>query len=246
MFPISFAEMVGHHGLLNETRLLPHRLVYGMYPEVIMHPGKEKETLYSLSGGYLYKDILAWDMIKKSDKLVKLLRALAFQVGSQVSYSELGQICGLDAKTIEKYVVLLEQSYIIFRLQSFSRNMRNELSRSRKVYFYDNGIRNALIANFSPIEMRQDIGALFENYMISERMKKISYARTWSNSWFWRTTSQSEIDYIEETDGKLSAYEFKWNPAAKGKIPAGFKAGYPDAATHVITKDNYDAFLLDE
>jgi predicted AAA+ superfamily ATPase len=217
-----------------------------MYPEVLTNPSKEKEILRSLSDSYLYKDVLAWDKIKKSDKLVKLLQALAFQVGSQVSYAELGQVCGLDAKTAEKYVILLEQSYIVFRLHSFSRNLRNELSRSRKVYFYDNGIRNAAIANFSPIEMRQDIGALFENYMVSERMKKISYDRTWSNSWFWRTTAQSEVDYIEETDGKLSAYEFKWNPSAKGRVSSAFKAGYPDAETAVINRENYDAFLLGE
>jgi predicted AAA+ superfamily ATPase len=245
MFPVSFGEMVDHHGLLEERRLLSHRLVYGMYPEVITEPGNEKDILRSLSDSYLYKDIFAWGQIKKSDKLVKLLRALAFQVGSQVSYPELGQICGLDAKTVEKYIVLLEQAYIIFRLHAFSRNLRNELSRSRKVYFYDNGIRNAVIANFSSAEMRQDVGALFENYMISERMKKISYNRAWSNSWFWRTTEQREIDYIEETNGNLSAYEFKWNPSAKGKIPVGFRKGYPDASTEVVSRENYETFLLD-
>ena len=171
MYPISFQEMVNHHGLLNEIRLLPHRLVYGFYPDVVNHQGNEKEILKQLSDSYLYKDLLMMDQIKKPSALVKLLQALALQIGSQVSYHELAQICGLDGKTVEKYMMLLEQSYIIFRLASFSRNQRNELKKSRKVYFFDNGIRNALIANFEHIENRTDIGALWENYLVSERIK---------------------------------------------------------------------------
>ena len=197
MYPISFQEMVNHHGLLNEIRLLPHRLIYGFYPDVVNHPGNEKEILKQLSDSYLYKDLLMIDQIKKPSALVKLLQALALQIGSQVSYHELAQICGLDGKTIEKYMMLLEQSYIIFRLTSFSRNQRNELKKSRKVYFFDNGIRNSLIANFEQIENRTDIGALWENFLVSERVKYLAYQQKWVNNWYWRTTEQQEIDYVE-------------------------------------------------
>jgi predicted AAA+ superfamily ATPase len=243
MYPISFQEMVNHHGLLNEIRLLPHRLIYGFYPDVVNHPGNEKEILKQLSDSYLYKDLLMIDQIKKPSALVKLLQALALQIGSQVSYHELAQICGLDGKTIEKYMMLLEQSYIIFRLTSFSRNQRNELKKSRKVYFFDNGIRNSLIANFEQIENRTDIGALWENYLVSERVKYLAYQQKWVNNWYWRTTEQQEIDYVEEENGQLSAYEFKWNPKAKGSIPNSFKKTYPTATINIIHQENFEQFL---
>ena len=243
MYPISFQEMVNHHGLLNEIRLLPHRLIYGFYPDVVNHPGNEKEILKQLSDSYLYKDLLMIDQIKKPSALVKLLQALALQIGSQVSYHELAQICGLDGKTIEKYMMLLEQSYIIFRLTSFSRNQRNELKKSRKVYFFDNGIRNSLIANFEQIENRTDIGALWENYLVSERVKYLAYQQKWVNNWYWRTTEQQEIDYVEEENGQLSAYEFKWNPKAKGSIPNSFKKTYPTATINIIYRENFEQFL---
>ena len=243
MYPISFQEMVNHHGLLNEIRLLPHRLVYGFYPDVVNHPGNEKEILKQLSDSYLYKDLLMIDQIKKPSALVKLLQALALQIGSQVSYHELAQICGLDGKTIEKYMMLLEQSYIIFRLTSFSRNQRNELKKSRKVYFFDNGIRNSLIANFEQIENRTDIGALWENYLVSERVKYLAYQQKWVNNWYWRTTEQQEIDYVEEENGQLSAYEFKWNPKAKASIPNSFKKTYPTATINIINRENFEQFL---
>jgi len=243
MYPISFQEMVNHHGLLNEIRLLPHRLIYGFYPDVVNHPGNEKEILKQLSDSYLYKDLLMIDQIKKPSALVKLLQALALKIGSQVSYHELAQICGLDGKTIEKYMMLLEQSYIIFRLTSFSRNQRNELKKSRKVYFFDNGIRNSLIANFEQIENRTDIGALWENYLVSERVKYLAYQQKWVNNWYWRTTEQQEIDYVEEENGQLSAYEFKWNPKAKGSIPNSFKKTYPTATINIIHQENFEQFL---
>ncbi len=243
MYPISFQEMVNHHGLLNEIRLLPHRLIYGFYPDVVNHPGNEKEILKQLSDSYLYKDLLMIDQIKKPSALVKLLQALALQIGSQVSYHELAQICGLDGKTIEKYMMLLEQSYIIFRLTSFSRNQRNELKKSRKVYFFDNGIRNSLIANFEQIENRTDIGALWENYLVSERVKYLAYQQKWVNNWYWRTTEQQEIDYVEEENGQLSAYEFKWNLKAKGSVPNSFKKTYPTATINIIHRENFEQFL---
>jgi predicted AAA+ superfamily ATPase len=243
MYPISFQEMVNHHGLLNEIRLLPHRLVYGFYPDVVNHQGNEKEILKQLSDSYLYKDLLMMDQIKKPSALVKFLQALALQIGSQVSYQELAQICGLDGKTIEKYMMLLEQSYIIFRLASFSRNQRNELKKSRKVYFLDNGIRNALIANFEHIENRTDIGALWENYLVSERIKYLAYHQKWVNNWYWRTTEQQEIDYVEEENGQLSAFEFKWNPKTKGSVPISFRKTYPAATINWIHRENFETFL---
>lgn len=244
MYPLSFAEMVAHHGLLKEKRLLPQRLVYGYYPEVVTSEGNERKILKYLTDSYLYKDILTFNKIKKSDALIKLLQALAYQVGSQVSYNELSQIVGIDSKTVEVYIQLLEQCYIIFRLPSFSRNMRNELKNSKKVYFYDNGIRNALISNFSPIEIRTDTGALWENFIISERLKFAEYNDVWSNRYFWRTKEQNEIDYIEERDGTLYAYEFKFNPKKKVKIPNSFLQNYPTAVCKEITPENMEDFIL--
>jgi predicted AAA+ superfamily ATPase len=244
LYPFSFAEMVNHHGLLEEKRLIPHRLVYGYYPEAVTHPGDEKEILKELSESYLYKDILMWEGIKKPERLVKLLQALALQIGSQVSYSELGQLCGLDVKTVEKYILLLEQCFVIFRLGSFSRNLRNELKFSKKIYFYDNGIRNGIIANFSILENRQDAGALWENFLIAERKKKLEYEQIWRNTWFWRTVGQQEIDYIEEGDGVLRAFEFKLNPAAKYKKPKVFLEAYPQCVFELITPDKIEQFLL--
>ncbi|NIJ55732.1 ATP-binding protein [Dyadobacter arcticus] len=244
MFPLSFGEMVAHHGLLEEKRLLTQRLVYGYYPDIINHPGEEKETLKQLTDSYLYKDVLMWENIQKPEKLLRLLQALAFQVGSQVSFSELGQISGLDNKTVEKYINLLEQVFVIFRLGSFSRNLRNELKNSRKFYFYDNGVRNALIANFSQPELRTDIGALWENFIVSERMKFISYNGIWANHYYWRTKQQTEIDYLEETDGKLYAYEFKWSPKARATFSKAFSNAYPQSEFKVINSENFDEFLL--
>ena len=214
LYPLSFGEMVEHTDLLSELRLLNHRLVYGYYPDVVASEGMEREVLTNLTSSYLYQDILSLDRIQKSEQLVRLLQCLALQIGSQVSYNELAIQVGLDAKTVERYIGLLEKCFIVFRLMSFSRNMRNELRKSRKIYFYDNGIRNAIIGNLAPIETRMptDIGALWENFAIAERVKKNAYDRRYCNSWFWRTKTQTEVDYIEELDGKLHAFEFKWHP----------------------------------
>lgn len=244
MHPLSFGELVKYNGFLEEKRLLSIRLTYGCYPDVVTNVGEEKSVLKELADSYLYKDILTFDKIKKSEKLEKLLQALAFQMGSEVSYNELAQICGLDPKTVESYVLLLEQSYIVFRLGSFSRNLRNELKYSRKIYFWDCGIRNAIINNFQMAESRPDIGALFENYVIAERMKIQHYDKTYAKCYFWRTTAKQEIDYIEEANGKLSAYEFKWNPKKKVSVPLSFSNAYPDVEFKVITRDNVDDFLL--
>jgi len=244
MYPISFAEMSDYHGFLEENRLLPHRLVYGYYPEVVNAVGNEKEVLKQLADSYLYKDVLVWQNIKKSDKLIKLMQALAFQLGNEVSYVELGNVVGLDNQTVEKYVQLLEQSFIIFRLSAFSRNHRKELKKAKKIYFYDNGIRNALIANFNLFELRNDKGALWENFLISERMKYRSYNNLWANTYFWRTQDQQEIDYIEERDGKLFAYEFKWNAKRKSRISKTFTRTYPDYEFQVVNPENYESFIM--
>lgn len=244
LFPLSFSEMVAYHGFFEERRMLNQRLIFGYYPEVVIQRNNDMTTiLQSLTTSYLYKDVLKWENIKKSDRLVKLLQALAFQVGSQVSYTELGNICGLDSKTIEKYILLLEQAFVIFRLNSFNRNLRNELKFSKKIYFYDNGIRNALIANFNPIDLRNDTGALWENFLISERMKKNHYSHSYSNYWFWRTQTQKEIDYLEEKDGTIYAFEFKWNSLKSTKIPVDFLKAYPNAIYRTITPDNFYDFV---
>ena len=244
MFPLSFGEMVAHHGKLKEMRMLPRRIIYGYYPEVVTNDGNEVEILKLLTDAYLYKDILSWESIKHPDKLQTLLRALAYQVGSQVSYNELSQMCSMDSKTVERYINLLEQCYIIFRLPSFSRNLRHELKSSRKIYFYDNGIRNALIADYRAPEVRQDIGALWENFVIAERMKSNEYYHRWVNRYFWRTKQQQEIDYLEESGGKLHAYEMKWNPRAKASITKTFTEAYPNSEFQVIMPDNIADFLL--
>lgn len=243
MFPLSFAELASYTGLLEEKRMLPHRLIYGSYPDVVNHVGDEREILQQLADSYLYKDILSFDRIKRNEKIVKLLQAIAFQIGSEVSFNELAQTCGLDPKTVEAYVQLLEQAYIIFRLPSYSRNLRNELKFARKIYFWDCGIRNAVIGNYLQAEMRQDMGALFENYLVAERLKKQHYARTFAKSYFWRTSAKQEIDYIEEINGQITAYEFKWNPRRKATVPTAFAKHYPEVPFQVITCDNYWEFL---
>ena len=244
LFPLSFAELVGETNLLEEKRMIPHRMVYGSYPDVVTHQGDEIAILRELTQSYLYKDILEFDKIHKPDKLAKLLQALAYQIGSEVSFNELAQLCGLDAKTIANYVTMLEQAYIIFRLGSFSRNLRNELKSSRKIFFYDNGIRNAIIGNFSQVENRDDVGALFENYVIAECVKRKEYTGDYANSWFWRNTNRQEIDYIEEKDGQLNAFELKWNPKRKCSAPLSFRNAYPNASFTVIHHDNIEELLL--
>ncbi len=246
LFPISYGEMESHHGFLEENRQLAERLIYGYYPEIVNHPGEERELLNQLSDSFLYKDILMWERIKKPEKLIKLLQALAFQMGNEVSYNEIGQIIDLDNQTVENYITLLEQTFIIFRLPPLSRNLRKELKRKRKIYFYDNGIRNAIIAQFQPLELRQDVGALWENWLISERKKVLQYFGMHANTFFWRTQDQQEIDYIEERDGKMWAYEMKWNPKAKFRFSKTFTRAYPQHELQVINRDNYYDWLTNE
>lgn len=245
MYPLTFGEMVQHTQFLDEVRMIPHRMVYGYYPEVVCNPGDERAILKELSDSYLYKDILSLDSINKPDKLVRLLKALALQIGSQVSYNEIGTLIGLDSKTVERYVDILEKSFIVFRLGTFSRNLRNELKASRKIYFWDLGIRNAIIGNLAQIENRTDAGELWENFVIAERMKRNAYKCSFAQSYFWRTRQQHEIDYLEEEDGILYAFEFKWNlRKANVKCPESFKTAYPEAVYKVITPENIEEFLF--
>jgi len=218
-------------------------MIFGSYPEVINRPSQEKDVLMELTSDYLYKDIFALKEIRKPQVLEKLIQALAFQTGHQVSYRELANLIQVDKETVERYIYLLEEAYIIFRLPSFSRNLRNELKFTRKIYFYDTGIRNSVIHQLNPLTLRNDTGALWENLMISEREKVLEYNRAYRNRYFWRTTRQQEIDYIEEFDGKLFAYEFKWNPVKKSTVPVAFLKAYPKAQYKVITRDNFFEFI---
>ncbi|RMI09324.1 MAG: ATP-binding protein [Calditrichaeota bacterium] len=243
LFPLSFGEMVHHHGLMPEKRLLEHRLVYGYYPEIVTHPGEEKELLRLLAESYLYKDLLAYEQLKKPALLDRLLQTLALQLGNEVSYNELGQLIGADKQTVEKYIDLLEKVFVIFRLHALSRNLPNEIKKSKKIYFWDNGVRNAVIKNFSVLPLRNDVEALWENFLISERLKFLHYRGIDTRCYFWRTFQQQEIDYLEEREGKLLAFEFKWNPEAKIRFPKTFLNAYPDSEIWGIHRDNFEQFL---
>ena len=243
LYPVSFQEIFQHYGIVQVLSNLEQRLIYGSYPEVLNHPGNEKEILMELISDYLYKDIFALKEIRKPDAIENLLKALALQVGNQVSFRELSQLVQIDKQTIERYILMLEEAFIIFRLGSFSRNLRNELKYSKKIYFVDLGVRNALLNKFSPLNLREDTGALWENYLIAERRKKIEYNRLFYNTYFWRTTRQQEIDYIEEHDGQLDTYEFKWNKNAKSRLPKSFSTAYNNTNFKLITPENYMDFI---
>ena len=245
LFPLSFGEMVAHHGLTDEKRLIEHRLIFGSYPEVVTRQGEERELLSLLAESYLYKDIFSLGNAKKPALFERIVQALALQIGSEVSYNELGQLVGADKETVERYIELLEKAYVVFRLNSFSRNLRNELKKSRKIYFWDTGVRNAVIRNFSPLHLRQDTGALWENFLVAERQKANCYAGRPANFWFWRTHAQQEIDYIEERDGTLRAWEFKWRAIRPPRIPRSFIEAYPAALTGYVTVDTVEDFLLE-
>lgn len=244
LYPLSVSELIDYNGLLDETRNLNHRLVYGTYPEVVVKKGEEKRLLSHIAGSYLYKDLLIYDKIKKPSVLDKLLRALALQIGSEVSYNELSKLLGIDKETVERYIDLLEKAFVIFKLDAFSRNVRNEIKKGKKVYFYDNGIRNAVLGNYTPIDLRTDVGALWENFVISERQKFNKLRGFYGKSYFWRTTQQQEVDYIEEMDGEILAMEIKWNAKRKVKFPKTFLNAYKVSDTMVLTPDNYYEFLM--
>lgn len=245
LFPLSFSEMCKQHGLMQERRLLEHRLIFGYYPEIVVKSGSEIELLKLLAESYLYKDLLILEQVKKPALLEKLVKALALQVGSEISYQELGQLVGADNSTIEKYIQLLEKAYVVFVVPAFSKNVRNEIKKGKKVYFYDVGIRNAVINNFGHLSTRVDVGALWENFFISERKKFHEYQKTGTKLYFWRTTQQQEIDLIEETSDTLHAFEIKWSEKRKVRFPQTFTANYPEALTSVVHPNNIEEYLMD-
>jgi len=243
LFPFSITELIEANGLLNEKRLLSQRLIYGSYPDVVNNPGEEIQLLNQLTNSYLYKDLFALDGIKKNSLFENLAKALALQLGQEVSYSELSKLLGVDKNTIEKYLNLMEQAFIIFRLPALNRNVRNEIKKGKKYYFYDNGVRNSILADFNSLELRTDKGSLWENYLISERWKTYSYQALYGHRYFWRTTQQQEIDYIEERDAKMYAFEFKWDSSKKARIPLTFSNAYPNHEFEFVHSDNYLKFL---
>lgn len=241
LYPVSMEELELTQGFLQTHQQLENRIIYGMYPDVLNYPGKEKMVLKNLVNSYLYKDILSLTGIKKPDILQKLTQALALQIGNEFSFNELSQLLGVNKETVSNYIDLLEKAYLVFRLNPFSRNIRNEIKTSRKIYFYDTGLRNALISNFNPLSLRNDKGALWENFLIAERIKKMSYHKQYANVYFWRTVQQQEIDWIEEKNGVIEAYEFKWK-SSTAKVPKKFTETY-NAAFKVINKENYFEFI---
>lgn len=243
LLPISWEEYEQHHGYLIAEQQVENRLLYGFYPDVLNHPGEEKDILKQLVNSYLYRDILAYANIRKPEILEKLVQALALQIGNEVNYNELAQTVGVDRKTIENYVKILGQGYVIFSLGSYKKNLRNEIKKRRKIYFYDNGIRNTIIGNFNSIDIRQDKGALWENFLVSERKKQYAYKNSFLNSYFWRTRQQQEVDYIEELDGKLTGFEFKWKAKSGLKLPKTFTETYT-ADTKIIDRSNFRDFVV--
>ncbi len=243
LYPISWGELTNGVGYLPALQQLETRLVFGMYPDVINNTGNEKEVLTNLVSSYLYKDLLSYKGIRKPRLLEQLLTALALQLGNEVSLNELSKLLQVDKNTVDTYIDMLEKAFVVFKLWPYSRNVRNEITSNRKIYFYDNGVRNAVISQFNPLALRQDTGALWENFLISERWKRQHYQQFTGKRFFWRTKTQQEIDYMEEDDGKLKAFEFKWKNNKNAKVPTSFKEGYPEASFEVVDKDNFYTFL---
>ncbi|MBW6514596.1 MAG: ATP-binding protein [Candidatus Syntrophosphaera sp.] len=242
--PLSTQEIYLQEGIDAVKGGLAQRLVFGNYPEVYLEKTMPVEIIKEIAGSYLFKDLLVYQDIKRPDLLKQLLIALALQTGSEVSYTELGNTVGMDKKTVDRYIGLLEQCFVIYRLGSYSRNLRNELKRAVKIYFWDNGIRNALINRFEALDKRSDLGALWENYVITERRKLMLNRRANFDHYFWRTTAQQEIDLIETEDERIRAFELKWNPGKKPKIPSSFSQAYPSSENMVINPENYLESLL--
>lgn len=243
LFPFCFKEMSNHFGFLEERKNLELRLIFGSYPEVVLSGPEMKNTIKSIAESYLYRDLMQYEGIRKPALLEKLLKVLALQCGSEVAVTELAGLLGVSRTLVESYLKILEQAFIVFPLNSYSTNQRNEIKKGVKYYFFDNGVRNAVLNDFTPIPMRNDVGALWENYLVSERMKRNAYGKADGLPYFWRTTDQMEVDYIEVTGSRIEAFEFKWNPQKKSRVTKAFTNRYPDAVVKTITPDNYDEFL---
>lgn len=241
LYPLSLGELFPVPDKFNIQRSIEYHLRFGMYPGVVSNDDPT-ESLLEITKSYLYKDLLEYQVVKNPDILRKLLQTLALQVGSEVSYNELGTLLGVDRETIARYISLLEQGFVIFHLSPFSRNLRKELGKQRKIYFYDLGIRNAIINNFNPLELRQDIGQLWENFFIVERLKSLHNQRRHPNSYFWRTYDGKEIDYLEEESGRLVGFECKWGNE-RWKVPVDFITAYPGSEVHLVNRSNLTEFL---
>lgn len=247
LYPFSMEELGQKHSLIELDAKINNILRFGLYPEVFGRSEEEAtEELQNIASTYLFKDVLQLDNLKRSDLIFKLLKALALQAGNEISYNELARLLGENVHTVKRYIEILEQAFIIFRLPSFSQNLRKELGKRNKIYFFDVGIRNAIINNFSPIDLRNDVGALWENFCIVERIKNNHFQRVFKNYYFWRTYNQKEIDFVEEYNGKLEAFEFKWNPKNTVKPPKDFLTAYPDAGFTVINNKNYFGFIQEQ
>lgn len=245
LYPLCFEELKNQFGLYETKKSLEQWLIYGTYPEVVTTESvqERKNYLDELVGSYLYRDILEIEGIRHPDKIVDLLRLLAFQIGQEVSIAELASNLTINRETVERYLDLLEKSFVIFRISGFSRNLRKEVYKNKRYYFYDNGVRNSLIQNFNPLHLREDVGRLWENFMYIERIKANHYTNRHANIYFWRTYDQKEIDMIEEREGKLFGYEFKWQGEIKGATKRTFLKTYGNAKVQTITKDNFESFL---
>jgi uncharacterized protein len=245
MTPLSFEEVVDYEDLLSVNAKIENILRFGLYPEVYAKSENFAiDELDHIASNYLFKDILQFENLKKPEVLYNLVRALALQTGSEVSYNELSSKIGVHINTIKRYIELLEQNYVIFRLPALSRNPRNEIGKSQKVYFYDCGIRNAVIHNFNPLNLRNDVGQLWENFIVSEKRKIIFNRKKYVNTWFWRNYQKKEIDYIEEQNDKYELFECKYNPNKKGRVPKDFEDRYTNITFNVVSKDNYWKFLI--
>ena len=246
LYPFAQAEIYPTKSSFELEQQLPFHLRYGSYPDVVLNPNDAEVLLKNLAGQYLYKDVLVWKDIRKPELLDKLLKLLAYQVSSEVSIHELANTLKVKSETVENYIDLLEKSFVIFRLNSYSTNDRKEVTKMRKIYFWDNGIRNAIIDDFRPLELRNDIGALWENFLVSERLKMKAWNDNSAKSYFWRNKQQREVDYIEEQYGELSAFEMKWNSEKKHKVTLAFTNAYPTAKTDIITPINFKGFVFVE
>lgn len=245
LFPLAQMEFANYENFKETTQKLEERMLFGSYPELEQYPEWEEKINYlkEILNSYLLKDILVYEGIKQSNKILDLLKLIAFQIGQEVSLQELGRQLGISKNTVESYLDLLSKVFVIYKVPGFSKNLRKEITKSNRWYFYDNGIRNAIIANFSRLDSRTDVGALWENYLASERIKNQNYTQKTVFNYFWRTYDQQELDWLEEENGILRGYEFKWNENRKAKIPTAFAKAYPEASFEVINKQNYLDFI---
>ena len=244
LYPVSYSELAETVGAFEARAELERWLIWGGYPSIVTaEPGLRERLLGELVGSYLYRDILELDGVRRAEKIVDLLRLLAFQIGQEVSITELATTLALGRPTVERYLDLLEKVFVIFRTGGLARNLRKEVTKTARYYFYDNGVRNSLIQNFNRLNLRNDIGQLWENYLMVERRKANQYAGRGANAYFWRTYDQKELDYVEEREGRLFGYEFKWQGQVRGATQREFQAAYPGAEVTTITRENFTDFL---